>query len=110
MKTYIFFIKKKLKSKFCFSKLWQNSKKLIVTKSTNSNCDKTEKLKLWQNSKTQIVTKAQKHKLWQNLKTQIVTILKDSNFDKTQKLKLWQNSKTQIVKKKKLKNWNCKKN
>ena len=37
-------------------KLWHKPKNQIVTKLTNSNCDKTQKLKLWQKSKTQIVT------------------------------------------------------
>ena len=69
--------------------MWQNSKKQIVTKIKNSNCDKTQKLKLWTNSKTQIVTKLKK---------------KETNCDKTQKLKLWQDP-YQI--KTKLKNSNC---
>ena len=83
----------------------QNSKTQIVTKPSNSNCDKIQKpklgqkfkkIKLWWNSKTQIVTKIKKYncdwtqklKLWQ---------IQNYNFYKTQKLKVWQNSKTQIV-------------
>ena len=31
--------------------MWQNSKKQIVSKLKNSDCDKTQKLKLWQNFK-----------------------------------------------------------
>ena len=63
-----------------------------MTKITNSNCDKTLKLKLWQNSKTQILIKFKKITFLQNSKTQIVTKLKNTNYVETQKLKFWQNS------------------
>ena len=87
--------------------MWQNSKfynskTQNVTKFTNSNCDKTQKLKLWQISKTQIVKKII-FKLWElqhsnsdKTQTQTVTKLKNSNRDQSQKHKFWQ-----------LKNSNC---
>ena len=104
----------------------------MVTKFTNSNYDKTKKLKFWHNSncdKAQIMTKPElwqnsnfdktwivtNLKWWQNWKceektqivinstTEIVMKLKNSNCDKTLKLKLWQNSKTHSDKTQKLK-------
>ena len=67
----------------------QNSKTKTVTKVTNLNCNKTEKLEFGQNS-----TQSMK-----NFKTQTVTKFNNSNCDKTQQLKLRQNSKTQILSK-----------
>ena len=46
-------------------KLWQNPKKLNVTKlKKKSNFDKTQKLKLWQNSKNQISSRTVGKTTW----------------------------------------------
>ena len=82
-------------------KLLQNSQTQIVTKLTNSICDKTQivtQLKtvvmvtvmtvVTKKIKSQLFFLLKKLKLLPNLKTQILTRLKKTNCDKTQKLKL----------------------
>ena len=49
------------------TQIWTKLKTLIVTKLTNSSCDRTQNLKLWRKK---------------NPKTEIVTKLRNSNWDK----------------------------
>ena len=79
---------------------------MVVTQNSNSNCDKTQKLKQSPNSKFLNVAKF-KNSNCDKTKKENCDETQNSNCDRTQKLKLWQNLKTQIMTK--LKNPNCEK-